>query len=810
MSEAQDEMQSASRTSRSSQTLTTAQQQPGQNISRDPIILDHHHMHQGHQNHHQQPAVVPASIEEAQVVNPVQQPTASPQNHTLHGNHHQLDTLALLAQALGPYAAQASSLNTPGSRPPGGRTESLYNPPTGGSGSTNAAGRSMDEDEQVGSFGTLMLSKRGRSKYLGPTAGSEWLNESETQDVSETPLATRAPSPALPQDSASSQTIHNNPHATTPIGFPLSASAAHISTRELISCLPPREEAWALCESYYRYCAWHHDVAPRSQFERTFDRVYKILGSGTSSPINPQEIALVFIVMAQGTMFNIEMPNFDSSAEDWLHLAERALVKGDFLSNNTLAGVQTLHLMAHLHLHLDKGRHGDNAWPIWGLVMRLVQAMGMHRDGDRWNLPHDVAEERRKVFWECNAADVFQAHCFSRPSAINPEHCDTAFPSGQSHPNGEKSYSILRFELSQLSAEILNMAMKVRKPAYSEVTELGLRLLEFERNIPFSLRCRAALLAMPSQYPVAEAAINASPEPSRRSVTISFQQSNFALNVSETIINLHRPYYAKALYEVDRVESIYKTSFYTVIERCAIIIGLVTDIHTRFPAVSTRQWNFWYHVFNSALCLGTLVLRDPGNIMSSFVLTQLDASISLFTSLLQHGARTPRYKRNLQWLIKLRARALAEISTASNAQRNGAQVGVDQAHGNNTEEQRDDEDVELLGWRTRLIERAGQDRQKIIKTINLATAPDSSQFQDNASLQQKESMPDGQIGALDLGLSNASLPMATLDSMNDVLHEFWDPMLLQDVFEGSQDQSNPFLMSRATWWDESAPATDAV
>lgn len=134
-------------------------------------------MHQGHQNHHQQPAVVPASIEEAQVVNPVQQPTASPQNHTLHGNHHQLNTLALLAQALGPYAAQASSLNTPGSRPPGGRTESLYNPPTGGSGSTNAAGRSMDEDEHVGSFGTLMLSKRGRSKYLGPTAGSEWLNE---------------------------------------------------------------------------------------------------------------------------------------------------------------------------------------------------------------------------------------------------------------------------------------------------------------------------------------------------------------------------------------------------------------------------------------------------------------------------------------------------------------------------------------------------------------------------------------------------------------------------------------------------------
>lgn len=98
--------------------------------------------------------------------------------------------------------------------------------------------------------------------------------------------------------------------------------------------------------------------------------------------------------------------------------------------------------------------------------------MGMHRDGDCWNLPHDVVEERRKVFWECNSADIFQAHCFSRPyvssflhvkvsetelkpdrSAINPDHCDTAFPSEPTRPDGEKSYSILRFELSQLSSE---------------------------------------------------------------------------------------------------------------------------------------------------------------------------------------------------------------------------------------------------------------------------------------------------------------------------------------------------------------------
>jgi hypothetical protein len=56
---------------------------------------------------------------------------------------------------------------------------------------------------------------------------------------------------------------------------------------------------------------------------------------------------------------------------------------------------------------------------------------------------------------------------------------------------------------------------------------------------------------------------------------------NLALNISETIINLHRPYYAKALYEDidDRVKSIYAPSFLTVIERCAV--RTVADLPTR-------------------------------------------------------------------------------------------------------------------------------------------------------------------------------------------------------------------------------------
>ncbi|KAH7411112.1 hypothetical protein BKA64DRAFT_692805 [Cadophora sp. MPI-SDFR-AT-0126] len=664
----------------------------------------------------------------------------------------------------------------------------------------NPALQVMDDDEQIGSDGTLMLDKGGRSKYLGPTAGSEWLKDSEMQEGLDSSENTRAPSPEIPQTSTSFQPGVLSA-ITSPNTFPFSAGMPKMSTRQLLSHLPPKDEAWTLAEAYYRYCAWHHDVAPKSRFEKTFDRVYALAdGRHPSTRVNAQEIALVYIIIAQGTMYNIEMPPFDASADAWLHLAELALVKGDFLSNNMIPGVQTLHLMGHMQLESEKGRRSDSAWPLWGLVMSLVRAMGMHRDGTRWDLPEDVVEERRKVFWECNAADVFQAHCFSRPSAVNPEHCDTAFPSEPLNLHGDKSYFILRFELSQISSEILTMAMRVRKPPYSEVTDLDLRLAAFERSLPFSIRCRAALMAMPSRYPQAEAAIEASPEPSRSSMTISFQQTNLALNVSETIINLHRPYFAKALYEHidDRMKSAYAASFLAVIERCAIILAIVTDIHARFPAVSIRQWNFWYHVYNSALCLGTLVLRDARNAMATFAVGQIDVAIALFSSLTQHGANTPRYRRNLQWLQKLRAKASDKIAEASAAPKLTPQrAATGRHHQGDSEEREDADDVELLGWRTRLIERVGQDRPTR-STIRLPATPTGS-LTSNAPgsvSDQNHIGNQNNVESADANRPYASLPFAAPDPIDDILRDFWDPLIMQDIFAAPPDQ----FTSTVTWY----------
>jgi hypothetical protein len=162
-----------------------------------------------------------------------------------------------------------------------------------------------------------------------------------------------------------------------------------------------------------------------------------------------------------------------------------------------------------------------------------------------------------------------------------------------------------------------------------------------------------------------------------------------------------------------------------------------------------------YHVFGSTLCLGTLVLRDPSSDMATFVLTQIDAAITLFTSLLEHGAKTPRYQRNLQWLCKLRSRVSARISVASQARQMSSQLNADAEA--QVSDKEDGEDAELLGWRTRLVERAGQNHQTS-RTVHHAPTLSRAENLSTSSPNTSNSMHP-----------MTSCSLQTPDSMNDIV-----------------------------------------
>ena len=155
--------------------------------------------------------------------------------------------------------------------------------------------------------------------------------------------------------------------------------------------------------------------------------------------------------------------------------------------------------------------------------------------------------------------------------------------------------------------------------------------------------------------------------------------------------------------------------------------------------------------------------------MTKFALTQIDAAISLFTSLLQHGAQTPRYKSNLQWLLNLRTRALAKVASVSTSNRGNTQGNGEEQGQDDNQDGEDDEDVELLGWRTRLIERAGQNQQKTIRTIRLSETPTVSPTMNVANSSLNSFRPQIQMGASDIPNINPSMPAMNMDSTNDLV-----------------------------------------
>lgn len=159
--------------------------------------------------------------------------------------------------------------------------------------------------------------------------------------------------------------------------------------------------------------------------------------------------------------------------------------------------------------------------------------------------------------------------------------------------------------------------------------------------------------------------------------------------------------------------------------------------------------------------------------MSSFVLTQIEASIDLFTSLIEHGARTQRYKSNLQWLINLRTRALSKISEASAAHaNNGQQAAGAGRRGSPGEEEghsEQEEDVELIGWRTRLIERAGRGREAVIRTIRFLDTPSDLQDMDLEHMPVNEVHSRNQPGTSEVACTSVPLSADTFESTNDLV-----------------------------------------
>jgi hypothetical protein len=104
---------------------------------------------------------------------------------------------------------------------------------------------------------------------------------------------------------------------------------------------------------------------------------------------------------------------------------EQALSKAHFLNTSELCVVQAFTLFLTTVRRDDDSRF---CWTLTGLVIRLAQGMGLHRDGTQFDLTPFETEMRRRVWWNILKLDLRSAEEVGTEVSVSDAAFDTQLP----------------------------------------------------------------------------------------------------------------------------------------------------------------------------------------------------------------------------------------------------------------------------------------------------------------------------------------------------------------------------------------------
>ncbi|KAM0752607.1 hypothetical protein T439DRAFT_178902 [Meredithblackwellia eburnea MCA 4105] len=594
-----------------------------------------------------------------------------------------------------------------------------------GSGSGEEEG---DEEEHAG-IGTLLLDDDGRERFIGATAGSEWLKENDANDVTRPTFSQFL----TPGDGNNVEAAPSNP------AFPFSPAGQNPrNLNDALQDLPDIDEAKMLAECYFRYVTWNYDVIARPVFEKHMNEIYDLISSHRLCDIHPHRLAVLFAVLAVGVQFNLEVEVGDPLAARYRYWAETCLSIGDFMRKNSLVGVQALHVLGQFSLSVD--RKGDSSWGIWGLCLTQSQAMGLHRDGEAWGLPEAAINERRLIFWENYAMSICQGNNFARPNMILPDFFDAKFPFPEVDAQGIDTFLTLKYKFTKISALILQEVTKVKPSRYRTIQELWKTLHDFELNIPYHYRCKPAWTAIASLGESATAQKMDCPAIQKHNFKLTQRQHTLAMNIGEAVLSLQRPFFTRALFQSSRSMNLTESRFYpsviAVFERCLALVAILRSLCDLYPLITNRHWSYYYHCFSAAVCFNTLVILAPSSHLAPIALREISYIIDVFST-------TPpgsRQRENLNALLRMQQRAqerfsaqspppttvMHQISSALGLIGDTAMSSVEPEEGEEGEEH-----VAMVGWNTRLVRRLKSGVAHSAKSIHkgsrlVGVSPDAS------------------------------------------------------------------------------------
>lgn len=461
------------------------------------------------------------------------------------------------------------------------------------------------------------------SSYFGPQAAAKII---------------QAPPPDL-SSGIYTKTLASSAHSFRDEGGPFS------QIWDLLGLLPRKKSTVdKLTDCFLGELNWTIDAVHASSFREKYDTFWsRKLGFDDLATIDLRWLALLFIVLAYGVLLDCPRPKNRETQREVLETAQRfywaarraIVIAPTFYGESTdlvRAGVLVTRFLIY-------SRRVPESWLTTSFAMRMAQAQGMHIDGERWRLPRQETETRRRLWSHLYMLDKTIALALGRPFAIVDQQClvkqasnvwlddldDEAAALSPEAPISEPTLSVcnrLSHELAIIIGKIQERCFGLFTVSYETVLSLDGEIVNWEARLPAYFKLENPDLSKDASRPF-----------------LFWNRLHLHSMYHFARVTLHRPFLLR-----QSITNRYRHSH----DVCIASACSDLDMRLRYfgqPLTDRLKWALGPHgLFNSALVLGIIAVRDPHSRRSLAILEDLAAYCEM--------------QRNDVWLNEF---ALAEV-----------------------------------------------------------------------------------------------------------------------------------------------------
>ncbi|KJZ76121.1 hypothetical protein HIM_04577 [Hirsutella minnesotensis 3608] len=257
----------------------------------------------------------------------------------------------------------------------------------------------------------------------------------------------------------------------------------------------------------YLWSVYQENVEPLTKVLHvpTVDLVLREARKNSES-LTPAQEALVFaIYFAAVTSLEPDevATNFGTNKDDLLvqyrFALEQSLAKANFLDTSDITVIQAFTIFLIVVRRHDESRF---CWALTGLLIRISQGLGLHRDGTHFKLKPFETEIRRRLWWAILMLDLRSAEELGTDMSIGEQAYDTQMPSNINDSDispdsvevptprdgrSDCAMSLVRAEICALSRRLVTaasaMAELCPKTDEGSITERERMLIEVYQRI---------------------------------------------------------------------------------------------------------------------------------------------------------------------------------------------------------------------------------------------------------------------------------------------------------------------------------------